>query len=192
MIFASYKDPIVPYAGIVDDNNGLVMIKFICLGLILFIRNQCNSNIVTGDSTEILQRITKFPPIEDILLIFQLASQCKKYLSTFDDTFKPKLAPLNFKSQSKTNGFRNSINANKNNSKSISKKIKSKKKDDSIDLAVISVTEYKDNNPLSLINQLITNIRQQIGTKKLDNQKIILCISLLKALKHTLSQPSNL
>ena len=189
--------------GKINSNDELVMIKFVALSLILFVRNYCITYLVTNDISQILKRLTKFPPIEDILYILQLTNQCKEFLFSGNEDLRPKFPVLNIPHKEKglnlTNIKKTGVKLLKKMKKSdIAKLLKPKKHEDNIDLTLISVTKQTENSDLhtnkalNIINQVSSNIQSQIHHRALDITKVEKSINLLKELKNILDNESSL
>ena len=203
VIFAAYNEPFDNYneeeIGKIESHKELFMIKFVAVSLILFVRNQRKGYLVTRDISQVLTRLTKFPPIEDIMPVVQLALQCREFLLSNDERLRPVLPPLNVTHRQKGISLASIKESSHKIIKKIQKsefveKLKPKKNQQNIDLAVISITKWKDESHLSenialrLISQICSNISVQVERKRLDSNKIHLCVNLLKELRGVLSK----
>lgn len=73
------------------------MLDFVCVAMIIFVRNHCIFySVVRSDSASILQRLLKYPPVEDIGTLLDLAVKCRDYIYSGDDSLKPVLHEFSF------------------------------------------------------------------------------------------------
>lgn len=169
------------------------MIKFVAVSLILFVRNHCKIYIVTNDISQILKRLTKLPPIEDIQLIIDLSISCKNFILLNDESFRPMLPKLTFPKTPQQALLANVKDTgskifNKIKYSGIFEKLKGKKMDH-VDLNVISTTQWRDDNYSSVdslvrvVDQVSCNVKVQLQKSLLDKKKIFESIALLQELR---------
>lgn len=130
--------------------------------------------------------------------IIQLAGQCKEFLLTKDEICRPALPSLDLKIKPK-HSF-SSIKStgekilNKLKNSEIVNKFKPKKQVDNIDLAVISISTWRDGSQMPLdscmkiLTQVTSNLLLQTQSKVLDMEKLQFCIESLRKLKIILSK----
>ena len=90
--------------------------------------------------------MTKFPPVEDIFEIIQLANQCRDYLLSKNENIKPNLPALVFPNKPKNLTFASIKESgtkfyNKIKRSNFVEKLKPKKHETNIDLAVMSMSK---------------------------------------------------
>ena len=143
--------------------------------------------------------MTKFPPVEDIFEIIQLANQCRDYLLSKNENIKPNLPALVFPNKPKNLTFASIKESgtkfyNKIKRSNFVEKLKPKKHETNIDLAVMSMSKWKDNEytpidtSLRIIDKISSNISIQRKNKILDKQKNQECLNMLKELKIILTE----
>mmetsp|Transcript_9341 Transcript_9341/g.17928 ORF Transcript_9341/g.17928 Transcript_9341/m.17928 type:complete len:552 (-) Transcript_9341:4331-5986(-) len=66
----------VKMTGHIDFNKDLVLLDFLCVSMIIFVR----SYLLSCDSTGILKRLLKYPPVEDIVCIINMAENYQAYI----------------------------------------------------------------------------------------------------------------
>lgn len=170
------------------------MIKFVSLGLIIYIRQHRKSYLVLSDPSQILNKLTNYPPVQDISQIVKLAVQCKDFLACNNEKFKPGFQEVAKRCKEKSylvEGIGRQTQKLKEKVKSFGFFFKTKDATKEMDtnLEVFSKNTLKNDQILHsdkrilLIDSIIDNISGQIKRRALDLGKLRQAIDQLKALK---------
>lgn len=82
----------------VSAQTGLDFIEYVCTSMIIYIRHdRIPHTVLVRDHSEILQRMMKYPPVEDISTIIQMAVKSMEFLRSGGSSIRP--APPTLKSK---------------------------------------------------------------------------------------------
>lgn len=80
------------FTGKLDFHKELVMLDFLCIAMIIFVRSFCIFYIVLQcDATGIMRRLLKFPPVEDVGILISMANSYKERILSGKGVTVPKI-----------------------------------------------------------------------------------------------------
>ena len=81
------------FTGKLDFCKELIMLDFICIAMIVFVRGFCKSYVVLQcDATGIMRRLLKFPPVEDVRALIRMALSYKERVLNGKGVIVPQLS----------------------------------------------------------------------------------------------------
>jgi TBC1 domain family member 5 len=73
------ENKIESFTGKLDFSKEIVMLDFICIAMIIFVRSFCKVYLVLQcDATGIMRRLLKYPPVEDVHILISMAISYKE------------------------------------------------------------------------------------------------------------------
>ncbi|CAG9322416.1 unnamed protein product [Blepharisma stoltei] len=150
--------------GRIDKTREFVMLDFVSVAMIVFVRN----HLVNADSASILQRLLKYPPVEDIGSLVDLSMKCRDFIFSGDINKKPNLPDFPFIEPPRKTEKQKKVEKKYSESKS-------KKKQEAQMMTLHSFSQWKNesslqndlevlNSSLNSVNEIIELIQSQISS----------------------------
>lgn len=105
---AKHENKIEEFTGKLDFSKELVMLDFLCVAMIVFVRNfRMVYLVLQSDATGIMRRLLKFPPVEDVRILINMAKSYKERILTGKGVTLPQIMnqivedPLRTKNETK-------------------------------------------------------------------------------------------